>query len=89
MIMFKEKSEIRYEKENISYKCRLGTHLKELRKLNYFSQDLLASKMQLEGCDITRSAISKLERGTRKMCADEVKVIARVFNITCDELIDI
>ncbi|MEE0914735.1 MAG: helix-turn-helix transcriptional regulator [Ruminococcus sp.] len=47
----------------------------------------LATKLQLSGCDITRSALAKIEVGQRHIYIDEVKLIKEILNVTFDELI--
>ena len=41
-------------------KC-LGAHLAKIRKDNHLTQDQLSAKLQVLGCDLTRSASLKLK----------------------------
>ena len=68
---------------------RIGNNIKRLRERGCYTQDELAAKMQLEGCDITRSAIAKIEVGQRHLYPDEVILIKKILNLSYDELFDI
>ena len=48
-----------------AYAHRVGTHLSWLRKQKKLTQEQLAARMQLLGCDMTRSALAKIEVGQR------------------------
>ena len=52
------------------------------------TQDTLSAKLQLSGCDITRSAVAKIEVGQRHVYPDEIKLIKEILNTTYDELFD-
>ena len=64
----------------------IGAKVTKLRKLNYMSQKDLALNMQLMGIDINLSSLSKLEGQTRIATDREVYAIARILNVTADEL---
>ena len=53
-----------------AYAHRVGTHLSWLRKQKKLTQEQLAARMQLIGCDMTRSALAKIEVGQRMLCPD-------------------
>ncbi len=67
----------------------IGNNLKTIREKANFTQDLLAAKLQLCGCDITRSAIAKIEVGQRHLYPDEIILIKQILNTTYDELLSI
>ena len=50
------------------------------------SQKELAISMQLLGCDINYTSLSKLEGQTRIATDQEVFVIAKIFDIRTDDL---
>ncbi len=50
---------------------------------------MLAAKPQLNGCDITRSAIAKIEVGQRQLYPDEIILIRGILNTTYDLLFEI
>ncbi len=43
-------------------------------------------KLQILGCDISRSALAKIEVAQRHIYPDEIKLIKSILNITYDEL---
>jgi hypothetical protein len=53
------------------------------------TQDALAAKMQLLGCDITRSAIAKIEVGQRHLYPDEIVLLQKIFSVSYDEIFKI
>lgn len=61
---------------------RIGKNIKKLRDKKGVTQESLAAKMQLAGCDITRSAIAKIEVGQRHLYVDEIILIAKI--LCCD-----
>lgn len=67
---------------------RIGQNIKRLREREGFTQNELSAKMQLEGCDMTRSALAKLEVGQRHLYPDEILLIKRILNVSFDEIFD-
>ena len=53
------------------------------------TQEYLAARLQLEGCDITRSAIAKIEVGQRHLYPDELILIRKILDTSYDELLNI
>ena len=72
---------------NKAYSSRVGTHLSWLRKQKKLTQEQLAARMQLLGCDITRSAIAKIEVGQRMLCPDELKALRSVLAVSYDDIL--
>lgn len=68
---------------------KIGNNIRVLRERANFTQDLLATKMQLEGCDITRSAIAKIEVGQRHLYPDEVILIKNILKVKYEDIFDI
>ena len=50
------------------------------------TQDILSAKLQLKGCDITRSAIAKIEVGQRHLYPDEIILIKEILNTDFDTI---
>jgi transcriptional regulator with XRE-family HTH domain len=61
----------------------LGKRIKQLREAEGISQEKLSSNIR-----ISRSAISQIESGERKITAEELVLFAKKFNITLENLID-
>ena len=74
---------------DLDYERKIGETIKRLRQKNYLSQDELAAKLQVAGCDITRSAVAKIEVGQRHLYADEIRVLKRIFKVSYEDLLDI
>lgn len=70
------------------YEIRIGKKIKEIRIKNGLTQDFLSAKMQIKGCDITRSAIAKIEVGQRHLYPDEIKLIKEILGTTYDEIFE-
>ena len=50
---------------------------------------MLAAKLQLKGCDITRSAIAKIEVGQRHLYPDEIILIREILNTSFEDIFQI
>lgn len=51
-----------------------------------FTQELLAAKLQLAGCDLTRSTLAKIEAGQRHIYLDEIKALKEALGVSWDEV---
>ena len=58
---------------------QVGQNIKKLRENAGMTQDILSAKLQLRGCDITRSAIAKIEVGQRHLYPDEIILIKEIL----------
>ena len=68
---------------------RIGKNIRSLREKAGMTQDILAAKLQLRGCDITRSAVAKIEVGQRHLYPDEIILIKKILNVAYDEIFEI
>jgi transcriptional regulator with XRE-family HTH domain len=65
-----------------------GKKIYELRtSIPKMSQRVLAEKLQLEGIDVDKNAIQKIESGERFVTDIEIKYIAEVLHISYNELL--
>ena len=46
---------------NIEFEKQMGRNIRHIREEKGMTQELLSAKLQLAGCDITRSAVAKIE----------------------------
>ncbi|MGN0704546.1 MAG: helix-turn-helix domain-containing protein [Lentihominibacter sp.] len=69
-----------------NYKKFFGNNLRTLREQQHITQEQLSAKLQLSGCDITRSALAKMEVGQRHIYPDEILKIKEVLNVSFDDL---
>ena len=67
----------------------VGANIKKLREKAGLTQENLAAKLQIEGCDITRSAVAKIEVGQRHIYPDELILLKKILRTEYDELLRI
>lgn len=72
---------------NTDYEKRVGRKLRDWREVRGMTQEQLAVKLQLAGCDITRSALAKIEVGQRHLYIDELKLFSMLLGVSCEELL--
>ncbi|HAE52893.1 MAG TPA: transcriptional regulator [Ruminococcus sp.] len=65
---------------------RIGRNIRRLRERAGMTQEMLAAKLQVSGCDISRTAIAKIETGQRHLYSDEVKLIKEALKASYDEI---
>ena len=63
---------------------QMGINIRNIRESVGMTQDTLSAKMQLQGCDITRSAIAKIEVGQRHIYPDEIILIKEILDTEFD-----
>ena len=68
---------------NVSVEKRIGENIRKLRLKAGFTQEMVAAKLQVEGCDITRSALAKMEVGQRHIYPDELILLKRLDRNDC------
>lgn len=73
---------------NAQTEKRVGQNIRRLREKAGMTQDALAAKLQVGGCDITRSAVAKIEVGQRHLYPDEIILIRRILGTTYEEILD-
>lgn len=66
----------------------IGKNLIELRERHHISQRLLSYKLQLQGYDMDKNVITRIETNKRYVTDIELKALCEVFDITYEELID-
>lgn len=76
-------------KLNAAVEKKVGQNIRELRERAGITQELLSVRLQLSGCDITRSAVAKIEVGQRHLYPDEIILIKEILGVTYDEIFDL
>ena len=71
-------------KKNIS-----GQRIREARIKLHWSQKALAVRLKLEGVELERDSISRIEIGTRFVADYEIKMLAKVLNTSVTWLLGI
>lgn len=68
---------------------KVGNNVRKIRESKGMTQDSLAAKLQLAGCDITRSAVAKIEVGQRHLYPDEVILIKQILNTSFEAIFEL
>lgn len=74
---------------NNSVEKSIGKNIRHLREKANLTQEQLAAKLQVSGCDITRSALAKIEVGQRHIYIDEIILIKDILNVSFEQLLHI
>lgn len=74
---------------NSDIENKIGRNIRNLREAANMTQDILSVKLQLGGCDITRSAVAKIEVGQRHLYPDEIILIKNILNVSYDDIFKI
>ena len=74
---------------DIQIEKAIGNNIRILRENKKLTQEQLSAKLQTKGCDITRSAIAKIEVGQRHIYPDEILLIKEILDVPFDKIFDI
>ncbi len=80
--MFKNKS--KSGENNI---CGKKIYILRKQHVPKMSQRILAEQLQINGIDVDKNAVQRIESGERFVTDIELKVLAKIFHVTCDELL--
>lgn len=64
-----------------------GENVAKLRKSLKLSQRQIADLLQLNGLDVDKNAIQRIEAGKRFVTDIELIALSKIFNVTYDELL--
>ena len=71
---------------NVLVEKKVGNNIRKLRERAGLTQEQVAARLQINGCDITRSAIAKIEVGQRHLYPDETMLLKEILSATYDEI---
>ena len=74
--------------QRIKQNLRIGENIRRIRKAQQLGQTDLVRMLQIEGCDMTRECLVKIERCTQHIQASQLCAIKKALNTTYDALID-
>lgn len=74
---------------NADFEKKFGNNVRICREKANMTQEALSAKLQLGGCDITRSAVAKIEVGQRHVYPDEIKLIKEILSVSYNDLFDV
>lgn len=69
--------------------AQVGANIRRIREQAGMTQETLAAKLQVNGCDITRSSVAKIEVGQRHVYPDEIWLIKNILQTSYDEIFKI
>lgn len=72
---------------NIEFEKQMGRNIRHIREEKGMTQELLSAKLQLAGCDITRSAVAKIEVGQRHLYPDELILLREILGTEYSEIL--
>lgn len=64
----------------------IGKNIRKIRKSRDLTQDQLACKLQLIGCDISRGSLAKIEAGIQNIRVSELKAIRQVLETSYENI---
>jgi len=68
---------------------KIGNNIRKLREKAGLTQEQVAAKLQINGCDITRSAVAKIEVGQRHLYPDEIILLRKILSASYEEIFEI
>ena len=71
---------------NIEIEKKIGQNIRLLREKSGLTQEMLSAKLQAEGCDITRSALAKIEVGQRHLYPDEIILLKKILKASYEDI---
>ena len=74
---------------NPTVEKKIGRNIRRIREKAGMTQDTLAAKLQLRGCDITRSAVAKIEVGQRHLYPDEIMLRKEILGASYEEIFNV
>ena len=66
----------------------VGRNIERLRKSRHIKQKDFIARMQVMGCDINPTSYSKIEGQVRSATDKEIYYIAKIFQISMEDLFD-
>lgn len=74
---------------NKEIETRIGNNIRLLREKADLTQEQLSARLQVNGCDITRSALAKIEVGQRHLYPDEIILLKQILKVDYDDIFSI
>ena len=74
---------------NLDVEKKIGANIRVLREKAGLTQEQLSARLQVNGCDITRSALAKIEVGQRHLYPDEIVLIKEALKVRYEDIFDV
>lgn len=68
-------------------KIHIGANIRAIRRQQGMGQTELVRRLQLEGIEMTRETLVKIERGIQHIQASQLRAIKNALNTTYDKLL--
>lgn len=68
---------------------KIGNNIRRLREAAGLTQEQVSARLQIKGCDITRSAVAKIEVGQRHLYPDEIVFLKEILDVSFEEIFDL
>lgn len=73
---------------NAEVERRVGQNIRRLRERAKLTQEVTAAQLQVRGCDVTRSALAKIEVGQRHVYPDEIIALRDILKASYEEIFE-
>ena len=74
--------------QKIKQNDRIGENIRKIRKAKGLGQTDLVRMLQIDGCDMTRECLVKIERCTQHIQVGQLRAIRKALDTSYDALID-
>ena len=74
---------------NAAIEKKIGNNIRKLREDAGLTQEQVAARLQIGGCDITRSAVAKIEVGQRHLYPDEILLLKKILKTNYEAIFDL
>lgn len=71
---------------NAEIEKKVGANIRILREKAGLTQEQVSARLQINGCDITRSALAKIEVGQRHLYPDEIILLKTILQTEYNEI---
>jgi len=73
---------------NREFERIVGNRIREWREHRGLTQEQLSAQLQTNGCDMTRSALAKIEVGQRHIYPDELRLFKQLLRVSYEDLLE-
>ncbi len=73
---------------NKTVETEIGTNIRNIRESKVITQEELSLKLKENGCDITRSALAKIEVGQRHIYPDEIILLKNLLGVSYEDIFE-
>lgn len=74
---------------NKEIETEIGSNIRSIRERKVITQEELSQLLRQHGCDITRSALAKIEVGQRHIYPDELILFRELLGVSYEEILHI